>query len=267
MRAAVESFTMRLPKEDFEEMMNENLDLAAKVKFIDSASEARKRDFSKIVSFLNRKNITKLFHFTHITNLESILSNGFQTRKFLDSNLNQFQATDPHRLDGFPESISFSIGEPNRLLFARKNYDFENQLVLLEVSANSLLTQNFAAFPSNAASGFFKEKIVNDPERYMGIKSLEGLYLNIDLREKARLSSDVPTDTQSELLFFDEISPNAIQRVHIPSHFPLVMLPTVHKLRLASEPSLFELRCECRLFDRQEGPFRRYSIGWEENGQ
>jgi hypothetical protein len=27
MRAAVESFTMRLPKEDFEEMMNENLDI------------------------------------------------------------------------------------------------------------------------------------------------------------------------------------------------------------------------------------------------
>ena len=27
MRAAVESFTMRLPKEDFEEMVNENLDI------------------------------------------------------------------------------------------------------------------------------------------------------------------------------------------------------------------------------------------------
>ena len=247
--------------------MNINLDVVAKIKFINSTSVAQKKDFSKIVSFLKRRNITKLFHFTHIKNLESILSNGFQTRKFLDSNLYQFQATDPHRLDGFPESISFSIGEPNRLLFALKSFDFENQLVLLEVSANSLLTQNFAAFPSNAASGFFKEKIVNDPERYMGIKSLEGLYLNNALREKARLSSDVPTDTQSEILFFDEISPSAIQREHLPSHFPLVMLPTVQKLRSASEPTLFELRCECGLFDRQEGPFRRYNIGWEENGQ
>ena len=247
-------------------VMTDSLGVSFKIEFIQSASRMQKQDFSKIVSFLKRKNITKLFHFTHITNLESILNNGFQTREFLDSNNYQFEATDPHRLDGFPESISFSIGEPNRLLFARKSYDFENQLVLLEVSANSLLTQNFAAFPSNAASGFFKEKIVNDPERYMGIKSLEGLYLNIDLREKARLSSDVPTDTQSELLFFDEISPNAIQRVHIPSHFPLVMLPTVQKLRLTSEPTLFELRCECGLFDRQEGPFRRYDLGWEDDG-
>ena len=247
--------------------MTDYLDITTKLDFIKSASVAQKKDFSKIVSFIKKRNITKLFHFTHISNLESILIEGFQTRMFLESNLYQFQTTDPHRLDGFPESISFSIGEPNRLLFARKNFDFENQLVLLEVSASSLLIQNFAAFPSNAASGFFKEKIVNDPERYMGIKSLEGLYLNNALREKARLSSEVPTDTQSELLFFEEISPTAIQRVHIPSHFPLLMLPTVQKLRSYSEPTLFELTCECGLFDRQEGPFRRYNIGWEENGQ
>lgn len=250
-----------------EVQMAEYLGEVSKAKFVRIAQSAQERDFSKIVDFLKRKNIKKLFHFTHISNLESILISGIRTRQFLELSNSAFQATDPNRLDRFTESISFSIGEPNRQLLPHKNSTFEHKLVLLEVSANSLLTQNFAAFPSNAASGHFQSEIMNNPDRYVGIRALEGLYLNRDLRNKANLPIDVPTDSQTEILFFEPISPEKIQKIHISSHFPLVMRPTVEKLRLSSTTPVFEVICKCGLFNIWEGPFRRYNIGWEDNGQ
>jgi len=247
--------------------MSEQLDADSKVNFVNLALNSQKNDFSKIVSFLRRKNITKLFHFTHISNLDSILNNGIETRMYLESSAYAFKATDPFRMDRFTESISFSIGEPNRLLLPLKNAESENQLVLLEVSANSLLTQNFAAFPSNAASGFFKNEIINNPNRYVGIRALNGLYLNGPLRNEAKLPVDVPTDTQAEILFFDSIAPSKIQKIHISPLFPLAMRATVEKMRSQSAEPLFEFVCKCGLFNRSVGPFRKYSPEWEEYGQ
>jgi hypothetical protein len=246
--------------------MSEILDEASKKAFLAIARTAQVRDFGRIADFLKRKGIKKLFHFTHISNLESIMIDGLQTRHYLNKSQKNYQATDKDRLDNFTESISFSIGEPNRLLLPRKIHDFSSQLVLLEVSANSLLTQNFAAFPSNAAGGYFQKEILGNPERYVGIRGLEGIYLNRELRNKARLPIDVPTDTQSEILFFDQIAPDKIQKVHIPSTFPLNARATVDKLRSEEDSPQFELVCECGLFNRQEPVFRRYDIGWESNG-
>jgi len=246
--------------------MTEYLDEDSKRNFINSARTAQLRDFGKISEFLRRKGIKKLFHFTHISNLESILLKGIQTRRYLDFSETSYKVTDPDRLDKFTESISFSIGEPNRLLLPQKIFTFENQLVLLEVSANSLLTQNFAAFPSNAASGYFQGEIINNPERYIGARGLEGIFLNRDLRNQAKLPIDVPTDTQAEILFFQPIDPDKIQKIHVPPNFPLVMRPIVDELRFNEDFPKFEVVCECGFFNRKEGIFRKYNIGWEANG-
>jgi hypothetical protein len=246
--------------------MSVNLDETSKRAFINKARTVQERDFGRIADFLRRKGIKRLFHFTHISNLESILLNGIRTRQYLDISQTSYRFSDSDRLDNFTESVSFSIGEPNRLLLPRKNIDFENHLVLLEVSANSLLTQNFAAFPSNAAGGYFQSEVLNNPERYVGIRGLEGLYLNKDLRNIARLPIDVPTDTQSEILFFEPIDAKKIQKIHLPARFPLEMRPTVDMLRSNPDGPHFELVCDCGLFSRQETVFRRYDIGWETNG-
>jgi len=246
--------------------MTEHLDEASKKEFINLARTAQLKDFGKISDFLRVKGIKKLFHFTHISNLQSILLNGIRTRQYLDLSETSYQITDPDRLDKFTESISFSIGEPNRLLLPQKIFQFENQLVLLEVSANSLLTQNFAAFPSNAASGYFRSEIINNPERYIGVRGLQGIFLNSDLRNQAKLPIDVPTDTQAEILFFQPIAPDKIQKIHIPPSFPLAMRPIIDKLKSYEDFPRFELVCECGFFKRIEGIFRKYNIEWEANG-
>ena len=246
--------------------MPEYLDEDSKLKFIEMARKTQVLDFSKIANFLKRNGVTSLFHFTHISNLESILARGLKTRSYLNSKALASQATDPDRLDGFPESISFSIGEPNRLLLPEKNFKFGQQLVLLEVSANTLLTQSFAAFPTNAASGVFRSEILNNPERYLGIRGLNGMYLNVKLRDEARLAKDLPTDTQSEILFFDSIPSSLIQKIHTSPNFPAESSLVFDSIKLGKRFPELENPCQCGLFKRQEGVYRRYVVGWENNG-
>jgi hypothetical protein len=246
--------------------VSEYLDDVSKLKFIELARRTQVSDFSQIANFLKKNNVTSLFHFTHISNLELILAKGLRTRSYLNSKALVFQATDPDRFDGFTESISFSIGEPNRFLLPEKNYKFGQQLVLLEVSANTLLTQSFAAFPTNAASGMFKGKILNNPEQYLGIRGLKGMYQNEKLRDEARLSKDLPTDTQSEILFFDSIPSSLIQRIHTSPNFPAESRSVFDSINLEKRFPILEDPCQCGLFKRQAGVFRRYDVGWEDNG-
>lgn len=246
--------------------MSEYLDEVSKLEFIEMARKTQVVDFSKIANFLKQKNVRSLFHFTHISNLDLILTRGLKTRSYLNSKALTFQATDPDRLDRFTESISFSIGEPNRLLLPEKNSKFGQQLVLLEVSANTLLTQSFAAFPTNAASGVFKSEILNNPERYLGIRGLNGMYQNVKLRDEARIAKDLPTDTQSEILFFDSIPSSLIQKIHTPPNFPAESSLVFDPIKLGKHFPEIENPCACGLFKRQTGIFRRYDIGWENNG-
>ena len=242
------------------------MDSVVKQDFMLKAKEFQLSEFSNIAEFLSGNAIMRLFHYTHISNLESILINGLRTKDYLDANEVGYQATDPNRLDKFTESISFSMGEPNRLLLPHKNFTFGHQLILLEVSANLLLTQNFAAFPTNAASGYFQSEILSNPDRYLGIRGLEGIFLNKQLRNEAKLSIDVPTDSQSEILFFDSIPSSLIKQIHISPNYPADSLSLVDSINSRTRSPKFENPCQCGLFKRWDGVFRRYDIEWEENG-
>ena len=234
--------------------------------FTANAKFAQKNDFQKIANFILRRTIAHLFHFTHVNNLDSIFSDGIRTRQYLEKESIAHHVTDKDRLDGFKESISFSVGEPNRLLLPEKSFQQNHELVILEVSANALLTQNFAAFPSNVASGYFQSEVITNSARYVGIRGLQGLFLNENLRREAKLSSEVPTDTQAELLFFENIDIQRIQRIHISGRFPTESREKIDALRVKFKLKQIEFSCECGLFERITGPFRRYNIGWENNG-
>jgi hypothetical protein len=246
--------------------VSEYLDEVSKLKFIEMARKSQVSDFSKIANFLKQNGVTSLFHFTHVSNLELILAKGLRTRSYLNSKASVFQATDPDRFDEFTESISFSISEPNRFLLPEKNSKFGQQLVLLEVSANTLLTRSFAAFPTNAASGMFKSKILDNPERYLGIRGLKGMYQNKRLRDEARLSKNLPTDTQSEILFFDSIPSSLIRKIHTSPNFSADSRSAFDSIKLGKRFPILEDPCQCGLFKRQAGIFRRYDVGWENNG-
>ena len=238
-----------------------------KKRFIRDASDAQAKDFTAIANWLQRRRITKLFHFTHVDNLDSIFENGFQTRQFLNETATTYFASDNDRLDGFLESISFSIGKPNSLLLSDKNFKLDHKMVLLEVSANNLLTQSFAALPSNAAKGYFQDVLSKDHSRFLGIRGLAGMYLNEELRRKASLPLEEPTDIQAEILFFEPIDNSKILGMHVPERFPESDRDKVTKI-MSKYPNLrCDYVCKCGYFVKLSGgPFRQYNIGWEING-
>lgn len=237
-----------------------------KLFFIQEAADARAKDFSQISQWLRRRKITKLFHFTHIDNLDSILHDGFQTRHYLDFNLQRYTPSDHDRLDGFPESISFSIGKPNSLLLPEKNFRYGHKLVLLEVAANNLLTQSFGAFPSNAAKSYFQKILSTNKSRFVGIKGLQGMYLNEELRKRASLPIEEPTDPQAEILFFEPIASTKVIGVHLSERFPESEREKFTKIIIDFPRLKCDYACKCGYFVRWNGPYREYNVGWENNG-
>lgn len=239
----------------------------ARSAFVTLARATHKTDFNALVEVLRKRKIGKILHFTHVDNLESILSIGIQTKsEVIDSKI-KFIETDPQRFDGFLESISFSIHMPNTFLLAVKNKELKNEIVVLEIAANCLLVKPFAAFPSNAAGGIFSDEITQDPYRFVGQRGLEGIYLNKNLRKEANLHSAEPTDQQSEILFFDTIDTAQILAIHLPKNFPEEKIKAINSLVKSGVNARVHENCNCGLFSRWSGVYRKYEIGWETNGK
>ena len=84
------------------------------------AIEARLAVREDIPRFLVARNITSLFHFTSIKNLESIAANGFLGRESLKTRDLRFTPSDQIRYEPILDGICFSLSRPNYYMAARK---------------------------------------------------------------------------------------------------------------------------------------------------
>lgn len=243
------------------------LDDATRQKFIVRAKSQQQTDFSQIEKLVRRRGITKLFHFTHVDNLESILIYGIKSRCELGIEDRGYEKTDPDRYDGFLEGFCVSLSKPNVFLYNTKARETSFNLIVLEIAANTLLTQSFVAFPTNASDSTSRNGVKNNPDRYLGYQGLSGLFLGKSFRNKLRLSENEPTDLQSEVLFFESIDPSKIIKIHVPPKFPVNSRPKIDEIRSKNPKMPFEYVCTCGILDSWSGEFRKYSIEWEKDGK
>jgi hypothetical protein len=185
---------------------------------IENSRSAVKREFSKINSILLQKEIKYLFHFTHSSNLQSILDTGLHSRSHLKLNSILFRDTDKERFDGLMNGYSCSITTPNLNMLKTKEKLIGRDFIILEISANTLLTSSFAAFPGNAARSIFSNDAAVNINDYVGAKGLWNLFLNTEERNTYSRSKPEPTDLQSEVIFFESIFSDRIRRIHIPNY-------------------------------------------------
>jgi len=242
------------------------LDDMARQAFIIQAKNQQKSDFTSIERLIRRRGITKLFHFTHVSNLGSILEEGIRPRLELFKSSKNYEQCEPDRYDGFLEGFSVSLTKPNAFLFSQKSKEKTFKLVVLEIAANSLLTQSFVAFPTNAASSTSTDGVKKKPERYLGFQGISGLFLEETFRKKLRLPDNEPTDPQSEILFFETIEPLKIRKIHITSNFPVDSRPMIEGLKVKYPQIEFDHVCKCGILEPWSGEFRKYSSGWEIDG-
>lgn len=170
-----------------------------------------------------RKNIVAIYHFTHKSNLESILEYGILTRTNLNKMNIRYAFNDQMRLDGVLESISLSFSHPNfKMFYKYRKQTNDEDWVVLKISpallygieqniSNGIVDFNYlnkAIFcHTNAASS----KIRNAPiEERMTCNAFLEMF-------ESPIGRSLPTytyDNQAEILYLGDIPVDFIEEIH-----------------------------------------------------
>lgn len=220
---------------------------------------------SKIIEIVNQKNITNILHFTHIKNLVSILSGGLKSIHDLKNEEISYLATDSQRLDEIYQGVCCSMAYPNIWMLNNKvGLELKNYAVL-EISENTLFLQHFAAFPGNSARADLKKDAEERPENYVGSDGLKRMFLNNSLRNEQLVSKYVPTDLQSEIIFFGNIMADRIRKIHFPGPRIELFQDIYNKIDEDFPHLNIEFDCSHNYFCKPNSKFdgRRFSLSWD----
>ena len=99
---------------------------------------------SQIIDTLNRKNITNILHFTHTSNLISILTNGLKSLDSIEKAGITIKSHDIGRYDEIRQGIFCSIAYPNIWMLNGKENINPQEYAILEIMENALFLQHFA---------------------------------------------------------------------------------------------------------------------------
>lgn len=186
-------------------------------KLINASKMVAKTELTKIILFLENRKVNHLLHFTEVSNLKSILGIGLINREFLTENKIDFKKSDDMRLDFLAGAISLSIAFPNnKMLDFKKTYSQSTEYIVIEVSLNILYEKdsNYVFMPGNAARSDLKNDAMEFPENYVGLTGLSRMFPPKSYRNKKNIVASIPLDIQAEILFFNDIKPEKIQRIH-----------------------------------------------------
>ena len=170
------------------------------------------------------KNIDAIYHFTHKSNLPSILEYGILTRTNLNKMNLRYNFNDQMRLDGVLDSISLSFSHPNfKMFYKYRKQTSDDDWVVFKISplllcgrersiSNGLVDFNYlnkAVFcHTNAASN--KIRNVSIEERMTCNAFLEMF--------ESPIGRSLPTytyDNQAEILYLGDIPVDFIEEIYI----------------------------------------------------
>lgn len=158
----------------------------------------------EIKKFAQELDIPYLVHFTHISNLESIVDNGLLSRERVDELDYDAVTNDDERYDGRANTISISIAHPNdRMFYKYRENDADWCVVALK---RKLLWEMDCLFlKNNAADARMSCKSDEELSSIDAFKSMYDEMGELDSREDQCLKPYDPTDKQAEILVPDEI--------------------------------------------------------------
>lgn len=168
----------------------------------------------EIEEIAQARGITRLYHFTPIGNVRSILENGLASRDVLDIHGIEYQSTDRMRLDGVSNAVSLSIHSVNMPMFSRKKRKLGGYWTILELDAKILWTHPTRFCWTNASS-----KVMQRHKGYLGgsiafSRMFADKPVSLDnqgsFRESMGRQSFQPTDIQAEVQVYQPISTDFI---------------------------------------------------------
>ncbi len=173
-------------------------------------------DDNEISKKITIRKIQNLVHFTRFKNLESILRNGFISRKILLEKNFYFEPNDIGRWDCKDDATCFSIEFPNSFLlntFKKKYPHSKWVIILLDIKLiNHCSKINFCNKNAAGASNWINSPISQT------VYAFESMFAECIIHSKSPLRSEqlyikdyLPTNVQAEILIEDIIDPQYIK--------------------------------------------------------
>jgi len=169
-----------------------------------------------IQEFAAQRGVKKLFHFTRLENVDSILLHGLMTRSQCTAKACGAIFNDALRIDG-TDAVCASISFPNYKLFwpFRQNPPDAEWVVL--ALHPSVMWETRAAFcKSNAAS----LEVTGIPiEQRMELAAFREMFEDFNLKKRIDLNilDHYPTNPQAEVLLLDGVLPKYIGGIIVPT--------------------------------------------------
>lgn len=170
----------------------------------------------EIKKFAEELKIPYLVHFTHISNLESIVQRGLLSRKKVDALAEDFLTNDEARYDGRTHTISLSVAHPNDRMFYKYRDEHEDWCVIV-LKSSVLWKLNCLFLKYNAADARMSNL---DDGQLSTIEAFRSMYEEMDdlpSRNEQCLMAYDPTDKQAEILINEDIPAEYILGVIVGS--------------------------------------------------
>lgn len=170
-------------------------------------------DLATLVAIIAERKL-RLFHFTDLRNIGSILEFGLLPRNDPQFKLLEVHGKDNTRFDNY--GTCFSVGFPNYKMLYSKSQG-SNSFAIIEIDTDCLTSGNWLAYPTNSA--LF---VGQHPKAFTGTNAFGYLFENklateigqLADRGKLKIEDGWTTDPQAEVILNDAISSESIKAVH-----------------------------------------------------
>ncbi len=125
--------------------------------------------------------IKAIYHFTNISNLESIMKYGICNRKYMNENKINYEYTDANRFDKQIDCISLSINQTNKSMLMSKTNKFYNDWIIIELDAEQIINNFYNEIcycKNNAASSEMINLLKNNKEYLKSVSAFKNMFEN-----------------------------------------------------------------------------------------
>ncbi|EGQ8605347.1 TPA: DUF4433 domain-containing protein [Vibrio parahaemolyticus] len=164
------------------------------------------------------RNIERVYHFTRVENLDSILENGLIPRSELDRHRHQYQHNDEERHDFCRNANCLSIGFPNYKMFWPLRCDNGGDWAVIVYKADILWEFDCAFCIENAAKATVSEIPIDSRKGPLAFHRLFFENPSKPSRVAMGLPSYYPTNPQAEVLVFGVIASRYIISVYVDNN-------------------------------------------------
>ena len=163
---------------------------------------------------IEQRQIESLCHFTRVDNLNGIIEGGIMPRESLDISGRSYHPNDLKRYDGCPNAVSVSIEFPNyKMFYSLRKSNMDVEWVVLRLDSSILCDFECAYCWTNAAD----RSVTDIPLQIrIGDDAFRDLFrdkIGYPKRNDLGIPSCYPTNPQAEVLVFDTIPVDYIQKI------------------------------------------------------